>query len=751
MKQKRKSGRKLLSFLLSLAIVFGTFIGIVPGTEITAKADTGVEVLIADINCEYYKDKTTSFTTDDGLANISFSATPEFDENYGWYNPNGDLTITVTAVNKDYPISKCVFQCCGDGREDSTAPFEVTISHGGNWQNTTATINGVTESSGGLRNIGFFSLVTPDYTALEDGMLIKPGESIIPGDYYYKTAERVNTDDPGYADFKKNTLYTLVKGNIESRQVDPSNVPDWYEDVFVESNNGDHYALLQVANGKYIFDGSWKITNHSDGLLVSQGTSENMSNPEERITTYAFSVHEKVFNDVMVDNTIENGSIVVKDSERTTISEAEAESTVTLEASPADGYKLDKISASYLEIQSVSELMEMMGNTKYYVNPNDTEYSDYIMATEDGIKYFRFSDEERGFLPKTAELDKSKSAEGIYTAIGTYDDVSLTWIFKVKNGKIISIGYEKNGVDWGIVNVESTGAIAEPTYDSVDLTTVTEGKKYTFTMPATDVIVNATFAVSSDSGSGSSSSGSSDNTNTNTDTSAKVPYDDVAISTGFVNDITGTATATAESNPFETKIENNDNLTTLLALTPEEVAQGVNVWLDIQDMSATVPQADKDLVQNASTNYIVGMYLDINLFKKVGGNAATKVIETNGKVQASIVIPESLRKSGRTFEIIRVHDGVATAIEGTYDENTHVFTFETDKFSTYALAYKDSASSGDSGTTSDSDSSNNSNSTQPTAPETGDPNDIRLWYLLLIASLGGLGFLGLSKKKKVND
>lgn len=258
---------------------------------------------------------------------------------------------------------------------------------------------------------------------------------------------------------------------------------------------------------------------------------------------------------------------------------------------------------------------------------------------------------------------------------------------------------------------------------------------------------------SSDSGntSGGTSSGSSDNTNTNTDTSAKVPYDDVPISAGSVNDITGTAAATAESNPFGTKIENSSNLTTLLSLTDAEVAQGVNVWLDIQDMSASVSKTDKSLIQDKSGDYTVGLYLDINLFKKVGSNDATKVTETKGKVKASILIPESLWKSGRIFEIIRVHDGVATAIAGTYDENTHVFTFETDKFSTYALAYKDPASSSDSGTTSDSSSSDSSNSTQSTAPKTGDPNDIRVWYLLLIASLGGLGFLGYSKKKKVND
>ena len=227
------------------------------------------------------------------------------------------------------------------------------------------------------------------------------------------------------------------------------------------------------------------------------------------------------------------------------------------------------------------------------------------------------------------------------------------------------------------------------------------------------------------------------NNSSNTDTSTKVPYADVAVKAGVVNDITSTDAVTSESNPFGAKIENNSDLTTLLSLTDEEVAQGVNVWLDIQDMSASVQQTDKTLIQDTSGDYTVGLYFDINLFKKVGSNDATKVTETNGKVQASIVIPESLRKSGRTFEIIRVHDGVATDITGTYDENTHVFTFETDKFSTYALVYKDLASSSDS-----------SNDTQSSTPKTGDPNDIRVWYLLLLASIGGLGFLGLSKKKE---
>lgn len=87
------------------------------------------------------------------------------------------------------------------------------------------------------------------------------------------------------------------------------------------------------------------------------------------------------------------------------------------------------------------------------------------------------------------------------------------------------------------------------------------------------------------------------------------------------------------------------------------------------------------------------LYIDLSMYKQIGGLEPTKVTETSGKISISIDLPEYLRNTdltkNREFYIIRIHDGEAIRIAGTYDEEKHVFTFETDRFSTYAIAYKD--------------------------------------------------------------
>jgi hypothetical protein len=82
--------------------------------------------------------------------------------------------------------------------------------------------------------------------------------------------------------------------------------------------------------------------------------------------------------------------------------------------------------------------------------------------------------------------------------------------------------------------------------------------------------------------------------------------------------------------------------------------------------------------------------LDVALYKQVGGGERTAVTQTvNGRVlRFTVEIPEAYRNLGRTFFIVRVHNDV-TAVLPDLDYAPGTATFETDRFSTYGIAYTD--------------------------------------------------------------
>lgn len=701
--KKKKAGRVLLSFLLSLAMV----IGFMPGMGMTAHAEgpTGpTEALLTTITATGKEQASYSV---ENVASVSFSYTTNGSSayfnngktNWGWWGYG--WTATVTPAD-GYTITKCVFYDDKDRTAtDSEAPFVVETTE----EDKVPQVNGtpiLAYQSKGITKIEVYGYANPTTVDVTGVSLNKTTTTLTVGDTETLTA----TVSPNDATDKS---VTWSSDDTSVATVDPNGlvtaVGAGTANITVTTTDGSKTASCAVTVNAAIVTSA--VTLHANGGTINSGN----------ITEY----------------TEGTGATLPTD--------------VTKEGHQFGGwYDNDGLTGSPVTAISTSDTGNKEYWAKWTANPSSVSYS-VVFKVVNG------------------SWDDGNTSDKSVTLSGVEGDT-----LKLSSGQIPAVGTKPNdgykAGSWDVTPSIDTAISSNVTYTYTYVADSSGGSSDSGSGDSSggssDSGSGSSSSGSTDSGSGSSSGGSSDsgntsggtssdssdNTNTNTDTSAKVPYDDVAISTGSVNDITGTAAATAESNPFGTKIENNSNLTTLLSLTDAEVAQGVNVWLDIQDMSSSVSQTDKTLIQNKSGDYTVGLYLDINLFKKVGSNDATKVTETNGKVKASIVIPESLWKSGRTFEIIRVHDGVATAIAGTYDENTHVFTFETDKFSTYALAYKDPASSSNSGITSDSGSSNSSNSTQSTAPKTGDPNDIRVWYLLLIASLGGLGLLGLSKKKE---
>jgi len=156
-------------------------------------------------------------------------------------------------------------------------------------------------------------------------------------------------------------------------------------------------------------------------------------------------------------------------------------------------------------------------------------------------------------------------------------------------------------------------------------------------------------------------------------------------------------------NTPKTEVDVNEGIVNNL-LTEEEkkaLAEGqqVSVYLEVVAVDDnTVPGDDKAKIEEAArkSGMTVGMYLDLSLLKKVGENNAVSIHDTNGNmIKVTVTVPEELRSTDssktRTFYVVRVHDGETTVLgEATGD----TVTFETDKFSTYALTYKDATEGG---------------------------------------------------------
>ena len=146
----------------------------------------------------------------------------------------------------------------------------------------------------------------------------------------------------------------------------------------------------------------------------------------------------------------------------------------------------------------------------------------------------------------------------------------------------------------------------------------------------------------------------------------------------------------------------SSDLNSIIPLTNEEQSlkesgKNVDVFLEVKDASETVAPEEKNLIEEKlSSNEEIGTYLDVSLFKQVEGEEASKIEKTNGNIRVSLNVPDDLinkdNKIKRTYYILRLHDGVVDKLETNFDGK--VLTFETDRFSTYALTYKDEVISG---------------------------------------------------------
>lgn len=150
----------------------------------------------------------------------------------------------------------------------------------------------------------------------------------------------------------------------------------------------------------------------------------------------------------------------------------------------------------------------------------------------------------------------------------------------------------------------------------------------------------------------------------------------------------------------------------------------IEVWLEISALAeGDVDSQSRALLLDAadSLGATAGPWIDISLYKQVGGFDAVAIGESPIPVRFTLEISEELLpRDGsvmRTFYLIRVHDGKASVIG---ESANAVLEAESDAFSPHLLAYKDATARG-------SESPRSPHRGMPTSgkpftPATGDPS-----------------------------
>jgi len=172
-----------------------------------------------------------------------------------------------------------------------------------------------------------------------------------------------------------------------------------------------------------------------------------------------------------------------------------------------------------------------------------------------------------------------------------------------------------------------------------------------------------------------------------------------------------------------------------------EIANGkeLEFVLDVKESSSN------KFIESSTKEYIVGKYLDITLYKNIDGTNKS-IHELTKKLKISIELPTELinkdKTITRTYFIARSHNGKVDILETIYNEKTNSLTFETDKFSDYAIIYKDKKELKTTVTT----SINKSNTKQTMKAKTGDNANIIGLMMLLVSSMFVMVFV----RKKEN-
>lgn len=214
-----------------------------------------------------------------------------------------------------------------------------------------------------------------------------------------------------------------------------------------------------------------------------------------------------------------------------------------------------------------------------------------------------------------------------------------------------------------------------------------------------------------------------DNGNAKTEKSSNTSSTTASSAAGSTDNAITAQSVSGEGVPAINIASATDQLLNLAKLSEDEnkaVKAGNKTQFVLSASGMTPTKEEIALIQSVLGNNVIGQYLNLNLTLKISGREDRQITDLSAPMYITITIPQNLVNHDssieRIYRIVRIHDGVATLIDGTYDAATNQFTFATDVFSTYALVYEDV------------------NTTLTVrSPKTGDNSMWMVWTLILCA------------------
>ena len=229
-----------------------------------------------------------------------------------------------------------------------------------------------------------------------------------------------------------------------------------------------------------------------------------------------------------------------------------------------------------------------------------------------------------------------------------------------------------------------------------------------------------------------------DNGNAKTENSSNTSSTTASSAAGSTDNAITAQSVSGEGVPAINIASAADQLLNLAKLSEDEnkaVKAGNKTQFVLSASGMTPTKEEIALIQSVLGNNAIGQYLNLNLTLKISGRADRQITDLSAPMYIAITIPQNLVNHDssieRIYRIVRIHDGVATLIDGTYDAATNQFTFATDGFSTYALVYEDV-----------------NTTLTGRSPKTGDSSMWMVWTLILCAGCSILFAAGKRYKKR---